>query len=90
MVLDAADWAIATKPSMTSMRAVADLARASLQSPGDGTAKAISANVIGMMRDFIKKSEAELLCRRQPQLKLLLPHLPAQGEVSTQCHAASG
>lgn len=59
-VEEAAAWGVATKPSMTSVHAVARLARQTLGSAGTVAAPAAAAAVAAAMRGFIAASEAAI------------------------------
>ncbi|WP_428924825.1 hypothetical protein [Marinibacterium sp. SX1] len=60
---EACAWGITTKPSMTSVRAVADLARATMHAQGDGPG--LSQAVVRAMRGFVADSERAILALAQ-------------------------
>jgi ribose 1,5-bisphosphate isomerase len=59
-VIEAADWGVVTKPSMTSVRAVADLARATLDTHADASPAGLAAAIARTMRDFIESSKVAI------------------------------
>lgn len=56
-IAETCDWAVATKPSMTSVRAVADLARSILAANVSADARTLASAVATGMRGFIADSE---------------------------------
>lgn len=56
-VKSAAEWGVATKPSMTSVRFVADLAYAALAKTAGADGAMVASEVVASMRGFITESE---------------------------------